>query len=336
MNVKDHKASVTNHTKWACSIIQQHLWVFREAFCASSPRWSWTKTTQGSRSLPQRRVRWLDTDPVYPQFERLYFFCSTTASPLPEILSVLINPLLPTYTTSCTPCSFSSSSSSSFLCSEDPAWVSDVGEMLGIPPESPHSPCSAFWPFHPTSSPWSPPRHHPHPAPGSRLWPSPPLPLACPSPLPCLSRAAHRPTLHVSHRNSPLACSGWRRPHLIQGEDAQPEGKLWQFICQDTVKIEDFSLEETMGLGFSFGFVLEGVIVISSSFLTDLPQRKQKAISILQRQHAGRSKGFAPKQRGRVSKHEHHLIFSMFPSSTFPPIVIFRNNTTAFFFFFQM
>lgn len=91
-----------------------------------------------------------------------------------------------------------------------------------------------------------------------------------------------------------------------------------------------------MGLGFSFGFVLEGVIVISSSFLTDLPQRKQKAISILQRQHAGRSKGFAPKQRGRVSKHEHHLIFSMFPSSTFPPIVIFRNNTTAFFFFFQM
>lgn len=74
-----------------------------------------------------------------------------------------------------------------------------------------------------------------------------------------------------------------------------------------------------MGLGFWFGLVLEGVIIISSSFLTDFLQRKQKAISILQRQHAGRSKGFAPKQRGRVSKHEHHLIFSNVPKQYFSP-----------------
>ena len=68
---------------------------------------------------------------VYPQFESLYLFCSTTASPLPKILSILLNPLLPTYAASCTPCSLGSSSSSLFLCSEVPAWVSDVGEMSG-------------------------------------------------------------------------------------------------------------------------------------------------------------------------------------------------------------
>lgn len=142
----------------------------------------------------------------------------------------------------------------------------------------------------------------------------------------------------MSRRNSPSAYRGWRRPrHLRQGEDAQPERKLWQFSCQDTVKIEDFSLEQTtIWGGFFLFYCCFGECYCYKLLIFDrLSSKVKKAICILQRQHAGRSKGFAPKERGKVSKHEDH-IFSVFPSSTFSPIVTFRNKITAFIFFFNV